>query len=452
MTQTLQFTDPSENCLVMTRLPKLTVAIVVNVCGARSPTWFRSTWPGLESRGGAYPQCLGLSREKTIEMELILVSGGPFGFRSVDKIGKMYSLLDPEEHPMSRATSIAIGIIGLAVLGAGMTFYGWGDLLGSSHQDEEVSARLEDQPLGGFGAGRGAITIKKFPIDAERTMGYLKQLCEIGPRVSATPGMLKQQQLLTAHFKKYGGSVNEQQFQTRQASQRQPVTMTNMIVSWFPERKRRIIFCTHYDTRPAAHEEPQRNWDKPFISANDGTSGVALLMELAHHMKDFPTGVGVDFIFFDGEEYIFDMGTGGLKGADRYFLGSEHFASEYKKNLQRSGTTYEAAILLDLFAHKNARLAMEGYSVRFAPKLVLDVWNTAQLLGAKSFVREQGFRRGNEVSDDHLALLEVGIPAIDVIDFDYKHWHKLTDTLEQCSGEQMSEVGQVLLGWLQLQK
>ena len=353
---------------------------------------------------------------------------------------------------MSRATGITIGVIGLALLGVGMTIYGWGDLLGASHQDEEVSTRLEDQPRGGFGAGRGAVAIKKTPIDAERAFGYLKELCAIGPRVSATPGMAKQQKLLTTHFKKFGATVTEQSFQAQQLSQAQPVTMTNLIVSWYPERKRRIIFCTHYDTRPSAHEEPRRNWNKPFLSANDGTSGVALFMELAHYMSDFPTGVGVDFVFFDGEEYIFNMAAGGLRGGDRYFLGSEHFASEYKKNRLQLGFTYDAAILLDLFAHKNARLAMEGYSVRFAPKLVLDVWNTAQLLGAESFVREQGFHRANDVLDDHLALIEVGIPAIDIIDFDYKHWHTLADTPEQCSPEQMAEVGQVLMGWLQLQK
>ena len=104
--------------------------------------------------------------------------------------------------------------------------------------------------------------------------------------------MAKQQDLLTKHFEGLGGKVTRQEFKARQRSQRAEVAMTNLVVSWFPDRTKRVIFCTHYDTRPAAHEEPRGNWNKPFVSANDGTSGVALLMELAHHLKDFPTGVG----------------------------------------------------------------------------------------------------------------------------------------------------------------
>src|SRR3954470_2166032 len=102
--------------------------------------------------------------------------------------------------------------------------------------------------------------------------------------------------------------------------------MTNLIVSWFPERKSRVILCAHYDTRPNADQEADRTkWGKPFVSANDGGSGVALLMELAHAMKDLPTGVGVDFVLFDGEEYVFT----GPDGNDDYFLGSRHFATDY---------------------------------------------------------------------------------------------------------------------------
>ncbi len=83
--------------------------------------------------------------------------------------------------------------------------------------------------------------------------------------------------------------------------------MTNLIVSFFPDRERRVILCSHYDTRPIADQEPDpRKWREPFLSANDGGSGVAFLMELGNQMKDLPTKVGVDFVFFDGEEYIFD--------------------------------------------------------------------------------------------------------------------------------------------------
>jgi hypothetical protein len=297
------------------------------------------------------------------------------------------------------------------------------------------------------------VAADKLPkVDGDRAAKYVKQLCDLGPRVSGTAGMARQQELLTKHFEGLGGKVTRQEFQVRQRSQRADVRMTNLVVSWFPDRKKRVIFCSHYDTRPAAHEEPQRNWNKPFLSANDGTSGVALLMEVAHHLKDFPTGVGLDFVIFDGEEYIFDPGVPGFREGDKYFLGSEHFAGQYAKDREKLPHRYEAAILLDLFAHENARLAVEGYSWQFAPKLVGEVWKVAEAVGAKSFKTERGFRRGLEVLDDHIALNQAGIPAIDVIDFDYEHWHKLTDTPDKCSPKQLAEVGTVLLAWLSTQK
>jgi Zn-dependent M28 family amino/carboxypeptidase len=265
--------------------------------------------------------------------------------------------------------------------------------------------------------------------------------------------MAKLQQVVTKHFEKHGATVARQEFQGRQRSVARPIPMTNLVVSYFPDRPKRVIFCTHYDTRPAAHEEPDKgNWSKPFVSANDGASGVAILMELAHHLKDFPTGVGVDLVFFDGEEYILDPGVPGFQEGDKYFLGSEHFAGEYDAKKAKLPYRYTAAILLDLCAAEGARLAIEGYSWQKAPDLVRQVWKTAEAVGAKSFKVERGFDRGYEVLDDHVPLIRAGIPAIDVIDFDYPHWHRLTDTPDKVSPKQLAEVGTVLLAWLQTQK
>src|SRR5439155_14686875 len=118
------------------------------------------------------------------------------------------------------------------------------------------------------------------------------------------------------------------------------IPMTNMIVSFFPERDRRVILCSHYDTRPIADQEPdERKWREPFVSANDGGSGVAFLMEMAHHMKDLPAKVGVDFVIFDGEEYIFDH----RRDTDEYFFGSKHFAKTWKKDKDKDRPNYTAA-------------------------------------------------------------------------------------------------------------
>jgi len=285
--------------------------------------------------------------------------------------------------------------------------------------------------------------------DGERSIKYLKQVCDIGPRISGSDGMKKQIELLTKHFEDLGGKVEKQEFQGRQKSKRDPVAMTNLIVSWFPERKTRILLSCHYDTRPFADQEGDRmKWGKPFVSANDGGSGIALLMELAHHMKELPGTVGVDFVFFDGEEYVFT----GPDGNDDYFLGSKHFAALFAKNSKQSGIKYSAAVNYDMVGHDGASLRVEGHSWESASHIVLEIWKLAEAMQAKSFKFTRGFQRSLFVSDDHVSLQNVGIPAIDIIDFDYEHWHKLTDTPDRCTAKQMAEVGNVTLAWLKGKK
>ena len=297
----------------------------------------------------------------------------------------------------------------------------------------------------------GKPKVQAIPFDGSRAQKYVAALCDLGPRVSGSDGMAKQVALLTKHFEKYGGTVAKQEFQAQQKSQRDKVGMTNLVVSYFPDRPKRILFTCHYDTRPQAdQEELRKNWNKPFVSANDGTSGVGFLMELAHHMKDFPTEVGVDFAMFDGEEYVF----AGPDGNDLFFFGSKHFAAEYKDSIKTRKHTYSAAINLDLFAHEGAKIKVESFGLNGAKELVTEVWGIAEEVGAKSFKYERGYKRSAEgfVQDDHVPLLEVGIPAIDLIDFDYEHWHKLTDTADKIDAKQLEQVALVLTTWLQWQK
>jgi len=278
--------------------------------------------------------------------------------------------------------------------------------------------------------------------DGNRAMGYLKDLCAIGPRISGTPGFTKQVELIRKHFTKFGAKVTRQEFTARQLSRKdkKPTPMVNLVVSWHPERKRRVILSTHYDTRPIADQEKdERKWHEPFLSANDGGSGVAFLMELAHHMKDLKTEVGVDFVFFDGEEYVFAK-------HDDYFFGSQHFAELYDKGKKTNPARYVAALLFDMIGGKGAKFPAEISSYRRARPLVEQVWTIAQELKSPVFLNKVG---EYEVNDDHLALLDVGIPAIDIIDFEYTHWHKLSDTPANCSGEVLAQVSRVVTVWLQ---
>ncbi len=341
---------------------------------------------------------------------------------------------------MSRTTGLitAAGVllVGIAIVElAGVGFLRW-----------EATPATAAPPAPKFAEDRlpKGLDVKAIPFDGDRSVKYLKSLCELGPRVSGSEAMTAQQKLLTKHFEGHGAKVSRQEFQAKQRG-RAAVGMVNLIASWNPDAKSRVIFCAHYDTRPFASEDERKNWGKPFPSANDGTSGVAFLMELAHHMKEFPTKLGVDFVLFDGEEYVFEQG-------DKYFFGSEHFGRDYVRDRAKLPYRYEAAILLDLFAHADARLAVEGNSWAAAPGLIEQIWGVAEKVGAKSFKFERGFIRAAAVSDDHIALIAAGIPAVDIIDFDYEHWHKLSDTPDKISPKQMAEVANVLTTWLQLQK
>jgi len=312
---------------------------------------------------------------------------------------------------------------------------------GGTPGDPPPAPKTTEFATAGPAASHEVVPVK---FDPDRALKYLRQLCDLGPRVSGTDGMKKQQELIEKHFRDLGATVTRQEFKARQRSRKTDTPMVNLIISWHPDKARRVLLCSHYDTRPIADQEPNRNnWNKPFLSANDGTSGVAFLMELGHHIKDLKCELGIDFVLFDGEEYVFE--TNPLGGGDKYFIGSDYFADDYAKTKSARKFRYEAAVLLDLFAGQGAQLKVEQYSYAGAPRLVEQIWGLARAIGARSFKYEPGY----EVQDDHLALLRVGIPAVDIIDFDYLHWHKLSDTPDKVSGAQMVEVSNVLTTWLQ---
>jgi Zn-dependent M28 family amino/carboxypeptidase len=181
------------------------------------------------------------------------------------------------------------------------------------------------------------------------------------------------------------------------------------------------------------------------VGANDGASGVAILAELGHHMASVAE-VGVDFVLFDGEEFVFD------DDRDKYFIGSEYFARDYatKPPTHR----YRYGVLLDMVGDANLQIFQEGNSVtwRDSAPLVYDIWRTARGLGVREFIP----RPGHTIRDDHLALHDIaGIPSCDIIDFDYprpgargSYWHTTLDTPDKCSPLSLAKVGWVVLEWL----
>ncbi|WP_437228280.1 M28 family peptidase [Planctomicrobium sp. SH661] len=281
--------------------------------------------------------------------------------------------------------------------------------------------------------------------DGARAFNYLREICAIGPRISGTPGMQQQQDLLEKHFTDLGGEVRYQEFDASHPRTGQPVRMRNIIVQWRPQATRRILLCCHYDTRPFPDRETSPALrEKPFIGANDGGSGVALLMELGNHLGKegvlpLNSDLGVDFVIFDGEELVYTQG-------DKYFLGSEYFATEYRDHPPQN-FRYLSGVLLDMVAGTGATFYYEINSLRYAPEVTRDVWKVAADLGIRDFVA----RRKHEVLDDHLALNQIArIPTCDIIDFDYPHWHKRNDLPAACSAQTLGKVGRVMMGWIRL--
>jgi hypothetical protein len=288
-----------------------------------------------------------------------------------------------------------------------------------------------------------AMVASPAPIDGRRALGYLKQICELGPRIAGSEANTRQRKLVAEHFQKLGAKVREQPFRTQHPLTGRRVDMANLIGSWHPERPQRVVIGAHYDTRPQADQEDDAERRKlPFLGANDGASGVALLMEIAHHLEKLETPWGVDLVLFDGEELVY----GDNPRVGQYFLGSWEFARVYSNQRDRDRTRmhYVAGLVLDMVGGRNARFNREPYSVRLAPELVRDVWAVARQINANAFQNDLG----RDVLDDHLALNEARIPTIDIIDFDYPFWHKADDLPENCSAESLAEVGRVVTAWL----
>jgi hypothetical protein len=276
-------------------------------------------------------------------------------------------------------------------------------------------------------------------VDGGRALGYLRKICDIGPRPAGSEANARQREMVAELWKANGLEVREQPFQAIDPVSRERKNLVNLIGAWKPERTKRVVIGAHYDTRPFPDEEPDPVKRRGrFIGANDGASGVALLMELSHHLPKIETEWGVDFVLFDGEELVY-----GRNGD--YFLGSRHFARQYLAEKKSRKFTYSAGLILDMVADKDLAIEQEQYSLEYAPEVVASLWDTARIVGEKRFRSSIG----SAVLDDHIPLNQAGIPTADVIDFDYPHWHTVEDTADKCSGESMAAVGRVVTAWLQ---
>ncbi|MCC6818660.1 MAG: M28 family peptidase [Bacteroidia bacterium] len=219
------------------------------------------------------------------------------------------------------------------------------------------------------------------------------------------------------------------------------IPVNNIIASFNIKAEKRILLCAHWDTRPFADQDT-KNRDKPILGANDGASGVGILMEIAAQLKKTPVDIGVDIIFFDAE----DWGDNSGQVENSFCLGSQYWGN----NLHVKGYKADFGILLDMVGAPNALFGFEGYSMSMAPNYLAKVWNAAAELGYGSYFKS--FQRGY-VTDDHFYVMKATkIPMIDIIDTDLstdshfgKYWHTHDDNMDAIDKATLRAVGHTLM-------
>lgn len=209
--------------------------------------------------------------------------------------------------------------------------------------------------------------------------------------------------------------------------------LTNIVARFGDSFEKPLMLCAHWDSRPVADQErdPLKRV-LPIIGANDGASGVAVLLHIAEIAQAHPPKIPLMIVFFDGEDI-------GREGHPEEYAAGARFWAGHQIPEQPSG-----AILLDMVGDTDLRFGYERISDRFAPDLRREFWQTAIQAGLTAFVEEPGVA----VEDDHVPLIRAGIPAIDIIDFEYPYWHTLSDTPDKCSPESLQEVGQALVEFI----
>jgi len=268
-------------------------------------------------------------------------------------------------------------------------------------------------------------------------MEFITAQCDLGPRIPGSAGNRQLREMILELAREQGFKAHTLCLEATDPMSAETVQVCNIVVSAGPVEGQRLWLGAHYDTRPVSDRDadPEKRWT-PLTGANDGASGVAVLLHLLEILGANPPPQGVDFLFFDGED-------SGLSGDPAGFcLGSRHLAATCRDfgNPLSQGTP-RGLIVLDMVGQKNLQIPMEAYSVVNAPQWTEAIFDRAGRLGLTAFVTQ----RGPAIYDDHVPFLEQGIPAVDLIDFDFPQWHTTGDTPDICSGASLEQVGRLMV-------
>jgi hypothetical protein len=265
----------------------------------------------------------------------------------------------------------------------------------------------------------------------QRSFEYLQKQVSFGPRVPGTDNGAICRKYFREFLGNLGARIDMVSFLHIDKITGKEIPMINIIAHFRGKdaNANTYLFAAHYDSRPRAEYDPdstKRNM--PIDGANDGASGIAVLMELANLISVKPPRANIDFALLDGEDW-------GLPGDhDEYFLGSKEFI---KRSIKEK---YKFVIVIDMIGDSDLKIYREEYSSRYSLELTNLIWNKAKKLGVNAFVDSIGYA----ILDDHISFMTIGLPSAVIIDFNYPYWHTTSDTPDKCSPKSLEAVGRVL--------
>lgn len=284
--------------------------------------------------------------------------------------------------------------------------------------------------------------------NADSAYAYIDRQVAFGYRVPNMPGHKACGDYLAAELKRFGAQVYEQEM-TLTAYDGTKLDCRNIIGSFNPEQEKRILLFAHWDTRPYSDEDPNpANHRKPIDGADDGASGVGVLLEIARQIGMKTPNIGIDIAFFDAEDYGVPEFAKEQQGntSDTWCLGSRFWG----RNPHKPGYKAQFGILLDMVGARDAVFYKEYISMRYAARYVDEVWEKARNLGyGKYFINANG----GAITDDHEAVIEeTGIPCLDIINYDPNteegfraHWHTQNDNMNVIDRDVLKAVGQTVM-------
>ncbi|RZK41452.1 MAG: M28 family peptidase [Pedobacter sp.] len=285
------------------------------------------------------------------------------------------------------------------------------------------------------------LTLVSPEFDADSAFSYVKDQVDFGPRIPSTPAHAKCAVYLEKKLKSFGAEVVVQQASVKTFDGKTH-QLKNIIATLNPKKTRRVLISAHWDTRPFSDKDPDgSNRNRTFDGANDGASGVAVILEIARQIQLKEPNVGVDFALWDIEDY--GNANDPSPEGNTWCLGSQYWA----KHNVFLGSKPIYGINLDMVGGDGAKFNMDEVSRKYASDILSKVWGIAQEIGYSSYFVNSNSGR---LTDDHYWVNQTGIPCIDIIDYNdetnfYKNWHTQLDNIHHINRNTLKAVGQVVL-------